>query len=66
MKQHVRLHESIDIAYLKLSGILLYVNVYYFLQIFFKKHCVRILDAMHVKQHDKQIHRQIDHSSIYY
>ena len=54
MKQYVRLYGSVDIAYLKLSWILLYINIYYFLKIFFKKHCVSILDAKHMeKQHDK-------------
>ena len=65
-KQYVKLCGYISIEYLKLSWILLYINISYFLEIFFKKHCVSILDAMHMKQHDKQIHRQIDHGSIYY
>ena len=65
-EQYVKLCGYISIEYLKLSWILLYINISYFLEIFFKKHCVSILDAMHMKQHDKQIHRQINHGSIYY
>ena len=54
VKQYVRLYGNIGIECLKLSWILLYINIYYFLKIFFKKHCVSILDAKHMeKQHDK-------------